>query len=58
MAEPNLKDAVSILRGIKDKYELHHGVQIKDEAIILAVELSSRYITDPLSFKLEVIDYQ
>ena len=46
VAEPNLKDAVSILRGIKDKYELHHGVQIKDEAIILAVELSSRYITD------------
>jgi ATP-dependent Clp protease ATP-binding subunit ClpB len=46
VAEPNLQDAISILRGIKDKYELHHGVQIKDEAIILAVELSSRYITD------------
>ena len=46
VAEPNIQDAISILRGIKDKYELHHGVQIKDEAIILAVELSSRYITD------------
>ena len=46
VVEPNLQDAISILRGIKDKYELHHGVQIKDEAIILAVELSSRYITD------------
>ena len=46
VAEPNVQDAISILRGIKDKYELHHGVQIKDEAIILAVELSSRYITD------------
>ena len=46
VAEPNFQDAISILRGIKDKYELHHGVQIKDEAIILAVELSSRYITD------------
>ena len=46
VAEPSLQDAISILRGIKDKYELHHGVQIKDEAIILAVELSSRYITD------------
>ncbi len=46
VAEPNLQDAISILRGIKDKYELHHGVQIKDEAIILAVELSNRYITD------------
>jgi len=44
--EPNVHDAISILRGIKDKYELHHGVQIKDEAIIAAVELSSRYISD------------
>ena len=44
--EPNTDDAVSILRGIKEKYETHHKVQIKDEAIIAAVELSQRYITD------------
>ncbi|GAB3640968.1 ATP-dependent chaperone ClpB [Spirosoma arcticum] len=44
--EPDVADAISILRGIKDKYELHHGVRIKDDAVIAAVELSSRYITD------------
>lgn len=44
--EPDVQDAISILRGIKDKYELHHGVRIKDEAIIASVELSSRYISD------------
>lgn len=44
--EPDMQDAISILRGIKDKYELHHGIRIKDEAIIAAVELSSRYISD------------
>jgi len=44
--EPSLEDSVSILRGIKDKYELHHGVRIKDDAVISAVELSSRYISD------------
>ncbi len=44
--EPNTEDAISILRGIKEKYETHHKVQIKDEAIIQAVELSQRYITD------------
>ena len=44
--EPDVVDAISILRGIKDKYELHHGVRIKDDAVIAAVELSSRYITD------------
>jgi len=44
--EPSVEDAVSILRGIKDKYETHHHVRIKDEAIIAAVELSHRYITD------------
>ncbi len=44
--EPSVEDAVSILRGIKDKYEAHHHVRIKDEAIIAAVELSHRYITD------------
>ncbi len=44
--EPGLPEAISILRGIKDKYELHHGVRIKDDAVIAAVELSSRYISD------------
>jgi ATP-dependent Clp protease ATP-binding subunit ClpB len=44
--EPSLEDSISILRGIKDKYELHHGVRIKDDAVIASVELSSRYITD------------
>jgi ATP-dependent Clp protease ATP-binding subunit ClpB len=44
--EPNVDDSISILRGIKDKYELHHGVRIKDDAVIAAVELSSRYISD------------
>ncbi len=44
--EPSVEDAISILRGIKDKYELHHGVQIKDDAVIAAVELSNRYISD------------
>ena len=44
--EPSVEDAISILRGMKDKYETHHHVRIKDEAIIAAVELSHRYITD------------
>ena len=44
--EPSTPDAISILRGIKEKYELHHGVRIKDDAIIASVELSSRYISD------------
>ncbi len=44
--EPNTEDAISILRGIKEKYENHHKVLIKDAAIISAVELSQRYITD------------
>ena len=44
--EPTTEDAISILRGIKEKYETHHKVQIKDAAIISAVELSQRYITD------------
>ncbi len=44
--EPSTEDAVSILRGIKEKYEAHHKVRIKDEAIIAAVELSQRYISD------------
>lgn len=44
--EPDVKDAISILRGLKEKYEAHHKVKIKDEAIISAVELSDRYISD------------
>ncbi|MBO2011908.1 ATP-dependent chaperone ClpB [Hymenobacter negativus] len=44
--EPSQEDAISIMRGIKEKYELHHGVRITDDAVIAAVELSSRYITD------------
>jgi len=44
--EPSIDDAISILRGIKEKYETHHHVRIKDEAIIAAVTLSNRYITD------------
>ncbi len=44
--EPNVVDAISILRGLKERYEVHHGVRIKDDAIISAVELSNRYISD------------
>jgi ATP-dependent Clp protease ATP-binding subunit ClpB len=44
--EPSIEDAISIFRGIKDRYETHHHVRIKDEAIIAAVELSQRYISD------------
>jgi ATP-dependent Clp protease ATP-binding subunit ClpB len=44
--EPNVEDAISILRGLKDRYENYHHVRIKDEAIIAAVELSNRYVTD------------
>lgn len=44
--EPNVEDAISILRGLKERYESHHHVRIKDDAIIAAVELSHRYMTD------------
>ncbi|MGR3810538.1 ATP-dependent chaperone ClpB [Jiulongibacter sp. NS-SX5] len=44
--EPDVADAISILRGIKEKYEVHHGVRIQDDAVISAVELSTRYISD------------
>ena len=44
--EPSKEDAISILRGLKERYETHHHVRIKDEAIVAAVELSSRYISD------------
>ena len=46
VSEPSLEDTVSILRGIKEKYELHHGVRISDSALVAAANLSSRYITD------------
>ncbi len=46
IAEPSLEDSIAILRGLKEKYELHHGVRIKDNALIAAVMLSSRYISD------------
>ncbi|MBU2494311.1 MAG: ATP-dependent chaperone ClpB [Bacteroidetes bacterium] len=44
--EPNEEDAISILRGLKERYEVHHGVRITDGAIVAAVQLSNRYITD------------
>ncbi len=44
--EPSEQDSISILRGIKEKYEVHHGVRIRDDAVIAAVELSHRYISD------------
>ncbi|RZB29366.1 MAG: ATP-dependent Clp protease ATP-binding subunit ClpB [Candidatus Argoarchaeum ethanivorans] len=44
--EPNVEDTISILRGLKEKYEIHHGVRIKDSAIVAAAVLSNRYITD------------
>ncbi|MFW5972357.1 MAG: ATP-dependent chaperone ClpB [Bacteroidota bacterium] len=44
--EPSVEDTISILRGIKDRYEVHHGVRIQDDAIVAAAELSHRYITD------------
>jgi ATP-dependent Clp protease ATP-binding subunit ClpB len=46
VAEPDVEDTVSILRGLKEKYELHHGVRITDSAIVAAATLSNRYITD------------
>lgn len=44
--EPSIEDSISILRGIKEKYEVHHGVRIRDNALVAAVNLSSRYISD------------
>lgn len=46
IAEPNLEDTIAILRGIKEKYEVHHGIRITDSAIVAAATLSDRYITD------------
>ncbi len=44
--EPSIEDSIAILRGLKEKYEVHHGIRIEDEAIVSAVNLSSRYISD------------
>jgi ATP-dependent Clp protease ATP-binding subunit ClpB len=46
VAEPSVEDTISILRGLKEKYEVHHGVRIKDSALVSAAVLSNRYITD------------
>ncbi|MCP2241846.1 ATP-dependent Clp protease ATP-binding subunit [Lentzea aerocolonigenes] len=46
VAEPSVDEAIAILRGLRDRYEMHHGVRIADEAIVSAVELSARYVTD------------
>ena len=46
VSEPSVEDTISILRGLKEKYEVHHGVRILDSAIIEAAKLSDRYITD------------
>jgi len=46
VAEPSIEDTITILRGIKEKYEVHHGVRITDDAIIASAKLSARYITD------------
>lgn len=46
VSEPNVEDSISILRGLKEKYEMHHGVRITDSAIVAAATLSNRYITD------------
>ena len=45
-AEPNVEDTIAILRGLRDKYEIHHGVKINDEALVAAATLSNRYITN------------
>ena len=44
--EPTIEDTISILRGLKEKYEVHHGIRIKDSALVAAATLSNRYITD------------
>ena len=46
VSEPNIEDSLTILRGLKERYEVHHGVRIKDSALVSAVKLSHRYITD------------
>lgn len=46
VSEPSVEDTIAILRGLKEKYEIHHGVRIKDSALVAAAELSNRYISD------------
>src|SRR5947207_6951932 len=46
VGEPSLEDTIAILRGIKEKYEVHHGIRIRDTALVAAARLSSRYIAD------------
>ena len=46
VAEPSIEDTIAILRGLKERYEVHHGVRIKDSALVAAAELAARYITD------------
>jgi ATP-dependent Clp protease ATP-binding subunit ClpB len=46
VGEPDVEDTISILRGLKEKYEVHHGVRITDGAIVAAAQLSDRYISD------------
>src|SRR6476660_3683485 len=46
VGEPSVEDTIAILRGLKERYEVHHGVRIKDAAIVAAATLSNRYITD------------
>src|SRR5262249_47911701 len=46
VSEPTVEDTISILRGLKEKYEVHHGVRITDSALVSAAQLSNRYITD------------
>lgn len=46
VGEPSVEDTIAILRGLKEKYEIHHGVRVTDSAIVAAAELSNRYISD------------
>ena len=46
VGEPSVEDAIAILRGLKERYEVHHGVRIQDSALIAAATLSNRYIAD------------
>src|SRR4026207_1288227 len=46
VGEPTVEDAISILRGLRDRYEIHHGVKFKDTALVAAAVLSNRYIAD------------
>ncbi len=46
VSEPDVEDTISILRGLKERYEVYHGVRIQDKALVAAAELSDRYITD------------